>query len=85
MGQFQEKTILEMAEAIKLCKEAGREPVAFLINPKLADKLTKELKEHQQASAIIGLNKIFELTVFEHSKIKDFYLVDDRSWAEQKF
>lgn len=74
-----------MFEAKKLCVEAGREPVAFLINPKLADKLTEELKEYPQASANITLNKIFGLTVFEHPKIKDFYLVDDRSWAEQKY
>jgi len=88
--KMQEITILmEIQEAIRLCLEAGREPIALLINPKVLDTLSQKLENYLPGNAslnrIAGLNKIFGLTVFEHPSVKDFYLVDDRSWAEQKW
>jgi hypothetical protein len=75
--------LLEINEARKLCMEAGYEPVALLINPKVSDILREELKDY--SLGIITLDKILGLTVFEHPKVKDFYLVDNRTWAEQKW
>jgi peptide deformylase len=75
--------INKIQEAIKLCLESGRKPTLILINPEVSDKLSEELKSYPEG--IIGFNKILGLQVIENQKIKDFYIVDDRSWWEQKW
>jgi hypothetical protein len=85
--------IREIAEAMELCRKAGHEPVALLVNPKVSEMLRKELMDYSLRTVTINkifgltvtINEILGLTVFEHPKIKDFYLVDNRSWAEQKW
>jgi hypothetical protein len=83
------KTIIlaQIQEAIRLCREAGRQPIALLINPVVSGRLTQELVHEREnyPVRIVDLDKLFGLTVFEHRKVKDFYLVDNRSWAEQKW
>ena len=75
--------IVEIQEAIKLCVEAGRKPILILINPEVSDRLSEELKNYPPGT--ISFNEILGLKVIEDQKIKDFYIVDERSWAEQKW
>jgi hypothetical protein len=84
--------LTEIQEAIRLCKEARREPIALVFNPKVLDKLYLDLQKSTNPNFLRStgfsnarISKLFGLTVFEHAKIKDFYLVDNRSWAEQKW
>jgi hypothetical protein len=88
------KTIIltQIQEAIKLCQEAGRKPIALVVNPKILDKLYEDLQKsteqdflHVTGYSSAYLSKLFGLTIFEHTKTKDFYLVDNRSWTEQKW
>ena len=80
-----EKThiLSEIQEALKLCMDAGHKPILILINPEVADQLIDEVKNYPPE--IIGLDAILGFKVIEEKKIKDFYIVDDRSWAEQKW
>lgn len=82
----------QIQEAISLCREAGRKPIALVVNPKVLDKLYLDLQKSTNRNFLRStgfssarISKLFGLTVFEHAKVKDFYLVDDRSWAEQKW
>ncbi|MGB8780560.1 MAG: hypothetical protein WCD81_07925 [Candidatus Bathyarchaeia archaeon] len=78
--------IEQVEEAIKLCKEAGREPIALVINPKVLDKIYEELRRSTQPNFPRAyIMKLFDLTIVEHVKARDFFIVDNRSWAEQKF
>lgn len=84
--------LTQIQEAIRLCKEAGREPIALVVNPKALDKLYEDLRKSTEedflrstGSSSAYLSKLWGLTIFEHEKVKDFYLVDNRSWAEQKW
>lgn len=74
---------LEIEEAIRLCREAAREPILILVNPKVSDRLKEELENYPRG--IIDFNMIFGLQVIEHQKAQDFFIVDNRSWAEQKW
>jgi len=83
-------------ETIALCREADREPVLIVMNPKTFTKLVDELD---------GFSKLFSgllytmyklrhptffgtyqgISVIVSPKVKDFFIVDNRSWAEQKW
>lgn len=77
--------VRQIQEAMSLCYEAGREPVALLVNPEVLDVLKQELKTSMLPLADNPINiKLFGLPILV-AKVKDFYLVDNRSWAEQKF
>jgi hypothetical protein len=77
--------VRQIQEAMGLCYEAGREPVALLVNPEVLDVLKQELKTSMLLLPDNPINmKLFGLPVLL-AKVKDFYLVDNRSWAEQKF
>jgi len=77
--------VRQIQEAISLCYEAGREPVALLVNQEVLEVLNQELK----TSMLPSPDNPFNITLFGLpvllAKVKDFYLVDNRSWAEQKF
>jgi len=75
--------VRQIQEAIGLCMKAGREPIALVVNPKVLNKLHEDpLLSTGYSSAF--LSKLFGLPIFL-ANVKDFYLVDNRSWAEQKF
>jgi len=78
--------VRQIQEAMSLCYEAGREPIALPVNQKVLEALNQE----QRKTFMLSLSdnpintKLFGLPVLL-AKVKDFYLVDNRSWAEQKF
>ena len=78
--------VRQIQEAMSLCYEAGREPVALLVNQKVLEALNQELRK---TFMLPSPDNPFNITLFGLpvllAKVKDFYLVDNRSWAEQKF
>jgi len=77
--------VRQIQEAMSLCYEAGREPVALLVNPEVLDVLNQELNTSMLPLPDNPINiKLFGLPILV-ANVKDFYLVDNRSWAEQKF
>jgi hypothetical protein len=73
----------QIQEAIKLCEEAGRKPIAIVIHPKVFDEINKELPARNFLPT--NAKELYGLTIFLSAKAKDFFLVDSRSWAEQRF
>jgi hypothetical protein len=77
--------VRQIQEAMSLCYEAGREPVALLVNQGMLDKIEQELREiFMPALSDKSIKLLFGLPILV-ANVKDFYLVDNRSWAEQKF
>jgi hypothetical protein len=84
--------LTQIQEAIRLCREAGRKPIALVFNPKVLEKLYEDLQNSGEQDFRLStgyssayMKKLLGLTIFEHPEIKDFYLIDNRSWAEQKW
>ncbi|MDH5460200.1 MAG: hypothetical protein OEY95_07350 [Candidatus Bathyarchaeota archaeon] len=71
------KVSKQIQEAIELCMKANRKPSLILINPEVLIKFKEEVGS--------DIETIFGIEYIEHPKIKDFFIVDDRSWTEQKF
>ena len=77
--------VRQIQEAMSLCYEAGREPVALLVNQGTFDKIEQELREiFMPALSDKSIKLLFGLPILV-ANVKDFFLVDNRSWAEQKF
>jgi hypothetical protein len=77
--------VRQIQEAMSLCYEAGREPVALLVNQGTLDKIEQELREiFMPALSDKSIKLLFGLPILV-ANVKDFFLVDNRSWAEQKF
>jgi hypothetical protein len=78
--------VMQIQEAMMLCYKAGREPVALLVNQEVLEVLNQELRK---TFMLPSSDNPFNITLFGLpvllAKVKDFYLVDNRSWAEQKF
>jgi len=78
--------VRQIQEAISLCYEAGREPVALLVSHEVFEILNKELRKTFMPDDLTKEQaKLFDLPLLVVAKMKDFFLVDNRSWAEQKF
>ena len=77
--------VRQIQEAMSLCYKAGREPVALLVNQGTLDKIEQELIEiFMPALSDKSIKLLFGLPILV-ANVKDFFLVDNRSWAEQKF
>jgi len=73
----------QIMEAKTLCLEAGRIPIAVLMNQKTFDELEAERKQHV-GSRGYEVCTIFGMPIKIFPEIVDFFIVDKRSWAEQK-
>jgi len=78
--------VRQIQEAMSLCYEAGREPVALLVNQETLYKIEQELRDIFVPPPPLSDKsiKLFGLPILM-ANVKDFFLVDNRSWAEQKF
>ena len=78
--------VRQIQEAMNLCYEAGREPVALIMNQETLYKIEQELRcgFMPPLSDKKSIKLLFGSPVLL-AKVKDFYLVDNRSWVEQKF
>lgn len=76
--------VRQIQEAMSLCYKAGREPVVLLVNQEVFDVLNRKLRDTFMFFSSDYLIKLFGLPILV-ANVKDFYLVDNRSWAEQKF
>ena len=78
--------VRQIQEAMSLCYEAGREPVALLVNQETLYKIEQELRDiFVPPPPLSDKNlKLFDLPILVANVI-DFFLVDNRRWAEQKF
>jgi hypothetical protein len=79
-----EKTSIfqEILAARALCFRANRKPVALLINKENFDLLIDELKEK---NITVSPKELFGIPILVVPQVKDFFLVDNRSWREQKW
>lgn len=81
-----------ISDAVALCIEVGREPMLIVIHPKVFCELIDEFDEYRLMSDVsrrmIKRDPSFHgfyrgMMVIVNSRVKDFFIVDDRSWAEQ--
>ena len=77
--------VRQIQEAMSLCYKAGREPVALLVNQGTLDKIEQELREIFMPTLSDKSIKLLLGSPILLANVKDFFLVDNRSWAEQKF
>jgi len=76
----------EILTALALCFKAGREPVALLINGENFELLVSELKAKYMPVPLSKMPpELFGIPILVVPQVKDFYLVDNRSWREQKW
>jgi len=79
--------LAQIHEAIRLCSKANREPVLILIHPAtLAMLIEQEYGlDKLWETSMRSKQTVFGYDIIETLKVKDFFVVDNRSWAEQKW
>jgi len=82
----------QIHEAISLCKEAGRKPIYILMNPEKYTELYVDLCRCMGSHINLDSDdtKYCEITEYcgipiIRCNVKDFLIIDDRGWYEQKF
>jgi hypothetical protein len=68
-------------------KVAGWNPKVLLITSVKKRELIKELAEtmKRELTPPEDLTYLFDMKVVEEDSIKDFQIIDERSWVDQKF
>ena len=82
----------QIVEAISNCKEANREPIMILVNPNVYEAIRQEVSMKERIfcnthpiSGGVVRETLFGLDIVRNFSVKDFLIIDDRSWYEQKF
>jgi len=80
--------IVKIEEARKLCLTAGRKPIAIAMTSQIYNGLFDELITQMRPEAVAEIKAvatIFEMKILKCEGIKDFLILDDKHWYEQKF
>jgi len=82
-----DEIIAQIREGLRLCRVANGKPVLVLINPHtLAILMEQEFGlDKLFFHGLEEAKTVFGIEIIETDKVKDFFVVDDRSWAEQKW
>jgi hypothetical protein len=75
----------QIMESLKLCHEAGREPLLIIMNPNTFAGLLEDLDSITKLIPLMPPQTLFGMPIEIRSDVTDFFIVDKRSWAEQKF
>jgi len=79
----------QINDSIRRCEEQGRTAVLIIIHPDTYREFLLEMAKRFGYSAIFCIgtlpSKYNGVNIIRTSLVKDFFVVDDRSWAEQEF
>lgn len=78
------KTLNVIEEAIRLCENQNRKPILILMNSDIQKLIIDEVKWIDDFDTKIDVPSLFGLPIIS-CNVRDFLIIDDRCWYEQKF